>query len=102
MRSGLRWRLLALFVGCPFSPPAYAQYIVRTGDVLEIDVVGVSGLRQRLSVDLDGAVRVPLLGAVAVAGKSLDQINSLVQTRLSTKVLRQTAATGQEYQLILE
>jgi polysaccharide export outer membrane protein len=77
---------LALFLlGCGSTPrPTYpyqgeraaqnAVYRVGNGDVLKINVWKNEQLSQQVTVRPDGAVTLPLLGDVAVAGKSVDEI----------------------------
>jgi polysaccharide export outer membrane protein len=84
------------------SLPASADYIVRAGDVLELDVAGVSSLHQKLPVGLDGQVRVPLIGEVEADGKPLTEIAATIQQRFGSKTLRQTTDAGQEYRLFFE
>jgi len=81
---------------------ASADYIVRPGDVLEVDVVGVNGLRQKLSVDEDGVAHVPLIGGVAVAGKSLDEIKEIISKGLSAKSVHQVLPSGKELDTFID
>jgi polysaccharide export outer membrane protein len=97
----VRSMLVALLVPATVGP-ALAEYILRPGDVLEIDIVGLNGFRQKLPVNADGTVRVPLVGSVDAAGKDLDQISQILQARIGSRTLRQIAPSGQEYQLIFE
>jgi polysaccharide biosynthesis/export protein len=104
MRSASGSGLAALFVAFSvFAASAEsADYLIRPGDVLQIDVTGVSGIQNRMPVGVDGTVRVPLAGPVPVAGRSLDDINALVQTRLASKTLRQTSPSGEEFLIIID
>ncbi len=67
-----------------------------------MDVTGVSGMQQRMPVDPDGSVRVPLVGTVDVAGRTINEINDIVQARLSSRTLRQANSSGEEFIIIID
>ncbi len=46
-----------------------SEYRLHSGDILEIAVVGMPELKQRVTVQVDGSVSLPLLGTIAVAGR---------------------------------
>lgn len=66
----------------PMDLPAGPEYVVGTGDGLTIDIWG--GVAQRLQrvVDRSGRVDLPDVGTVEVAGKSLGDVQRLVQNLL--------------------
>jgi len=83
--------------------PASAQYKVRTGDILELDVSGIAGMRTRMPIDSAGTIRVPLIGPVKVAGMPLDEINNIVRQRLTAKTLPQlNPNSGQVQQIFFD
>jgi polysaccharide export outer membrane protein len=100
-RSSIRLAVSAFALAVP-ARPAAADYIVRAGDVLEIDVAGLSSLRQKLPVSVDGTVRVPIIGPVTADGRTLTEITETIQARLGNKTLRQTSPAGQDFQLFFE
>lgn len=55
-----------------------AIYRVGPGDVLKVNVWKNDQLSQEVSVRPDGAITLPLLGDVQVAGKSLEQIDAAI------------------------
>lgn len=69
----------------PMDMPVGPDYVVGPGDGLSIEIWGsVSGRLQR-AVDRQGLVMLPDSGAVQVAGKSLGEVQQLLQTRLRTQ-----------------
>lgn len=80
--------LVAAFAGCASAPrPNYdyraeqvqqAEYHVGPGDVLKVNVWKNEQLTQQLAVRPDGAITLPLLGDVNVAGKTLAQVDAAI------------------------
>jgi len=77
-------------VGCRHARPDYdyasekiaeTQYRVGPGDVLRVNVWKNDQLTQEVSVRPDGAITLPLLGDVHVAGKTLEQVDALIAER---------------------
>src|SRR5438309_3221375 len=52
------------------------DYMVSRQDVLSVVVIDQPSLSQKYTVEMDGTVRLPLIGRVLVAGKTLHQIES--------------------------
>ena len=48
--------------------PARGEYRVQQGDTIEISVAGIPELRQKTTVQSDGAVAFPLVGSLPVEG----------------------------------
>lgn len=67
--------------------PAWAEYLVERGDVLEITVSGSADLHRRAMVNDDGKLSFPLLGDVSVAGRSLSQLRVQLHDLLVAKKL---------------
>lgn len=61
---------------------AWGEYRVGPGDVLELSVAQEEKLGGKHTVDEDGAIELDLLGEVVVAGKSPEEIDDLLTTRL--------------------
>lgn len=100
MPSIFRLALLALVV-LP-SMAAAGEYLVMPGDVLRIDVAGAAGFQQTIPVELDGTAGVPLVGSIAVAGKSVHDVNTMVKERFASKSLRQYLHNGDDYLVIFD
>jgi protein involved in polysaccharide export with SLBB domain len=69
----------------PMDMPVGPEYVVGPGDGLSIDLWG--GISQRLQrvVDREGRVVLPEVGAVEVSGKSLGDVQHIVQTVLRSQ-----------------
>lgn len=76
--------------------PAVAEYRVGIGDVIEISVSGAPDLRQKLAVNLDGDISVPLAGRIHAADLSIPELRARVRELLSTKVYRRITIDGHE------
>lgn len=84
------WRtaLIAAFVtffAMALPEPVLADYVVYPGDVLEITVLGVSGLHRRAPVDAGGQISLPLLGDIEASGSSLSELRKRVADLLREK-----------------
>jgi len=58
----------------PAPLPAEKDYIIGPEDLLEIQVWGNKDLNQQVFVRPDGRTSLPLVGEIAVAGKSVQQL----------------------------
>jgi len=78
-------RLLALVFVLPFlAATAWAQdYRVRSGDVLQIEVLEDASLNRTAIVLPDGQISLPLVGSVRAAGRSLAQVQEDLIARLA-------------------
>jgi polysaccharide export outer membrane protein len=93
--------LLAVGILCS-ATTAKAEYRLNAGDVVEVAVAGVPELRQRVTVQLDGSISLPLLGNLVVAGSTASDARAKIQSALATKVFRQKTADGRERPLVIE
>jgi len=64
------------------SVPAEANYEVGPGDVLSLEVFGETDLTLELQVDRDGHVTLPYVGALAVSGKTSDEVALAIDAAL--------------------
>ncbi len=67
--------------------PGGPEYRVGMGDKLEIAVFGHDDLSKTVEVRSDGTINYPLIGDVAVAGKSVAQIDADITERLARDYL---------------
>lgn len=76
---------VGLFAGA--SPHiAFAQngsYALRAGDVLSLEVLEDPGLNRSLLVAPDGRVNIPLAGSVQAQGRTVDQVQAEITSRLA-------------------
>lgn len=77
--------------GAPDAPKAsdFAQeYRIGPRDVLTVQVFQVPSLSAETEVDAQGNIAMPLLGAVAVQGKTNTEVANEIETRLGAKYLQ--------------
>ncbi|WP_072855865.1 polysaccharide biosynthesis/export family protein [Loktanella atrilutea] len=74
---------------CLATLPALAETPVARGDVLYVAVTGAPEMTRDCPVDVDGRIRLPLVGGISVAGLSLDAIQTRVaETLVARDILR--------------
>ena len=69
----------------PMDLPVGPDYVVGPGDGLKIQLTGSISRQLRVLVDREGRIALPEVGAVEVAGKTLGDLQQLVQTDLRTQ-----------------
>lgn len=69
----------------PMDLPAGPEYVIGPGDGLNIDLWGGVSQRLRRVVDREGRLSLPEIGTLQVAGRSLGDVQHLVQTALRTQ-----------------
>ena len=80
--------LIAL-VGWNFQSCANAgEYRLRAGDTIEIFVAGVPELKQRLTLDVDGHITLPLAGVLHASGSTIAELKEKLQQLLPAKALQ--------------
>jgi polysaccharide biosynthesis/export protein len=98
----LKAGLIAVAGLCCLVNPARAEYRLQGGDVLEISVFGVPELRQRASVQLDGRITFPVIGAFLVEGVELSEVQSKIQSAAASKIFRIRTPDGRELSRMFE
>ena len=67
----------------PINEPNFAaDYVVDYGDTLRVQLYGKNNDLFSVVVRRDGAVLLPTLGKIDVAGLSLDKVSELIQARV--------------------
>jgi polysaccharide biosynthesis/export protein len=103
-RSRARWRICALgllFLLCSVHA-GRTEYRVDVDDVIEISVFGLPDLKQRVSVEMDGAISFPLLGTLPVRGLTAAEVREKIRSTLAPKVFRQRGPDGRENVIAIE
>lgn len=67
--------------------PEVNGHILQPGDILTISLPGEDGFNKDFTIDRDGSVRLPEVGLIKVAGKSMAVVDTLVYDRLSDAFL---------------
>ncbi len=84
-------------VGFDGGPQAVADtdgpYILDTGDRLRVFVYGQPNLSRGYTVDHDGFITVPLIGAVKARGLTTRSLEGVIRNRLSTDYVRDPQVT---------
>src|SRR4029453_2878154 len=80
---------------------AQAEYRLGPGDILELVVVGLPDLRERVLIDVDGLAHFPLIGRIQVVGATVAQVRANVQIELTKKVFRRRVPDGKEFPVVL-
>jgi polysaccharide export outer membrane protein len=85
---------LALLLGHLWSPGALAadDYALQPGDMLTVSVWKETDLSTDLVVRPDGGISMPLIGEVAAAGHTVEQIRSTIDQRLRKYIPDPTVA----------
>jgi polysaccharide biosynthesis/export protein len=98
-----------LLAGCDVPPTlccllnqARAEYRLQGGDIVEISVSGVSELRQRAPVQLDGSITFPVVGTFMVEGVEFSEIRGKLQSALASKIFRIRTPDGRELSRMFE
>jgi polysaccharide export outer membrane protein len=81
-------RLIAFTLGAftalgGFARASSADYLIHSGDVLNVQVFGEPSLTQNVTVLTDGSIVYPLVGRVAVGGQTLDGATHQLVSALS-------------------
>lgn len=78
------------------STAAHAEYLIQAGDTLEVTVAGLPDLKHRGVVGPDGAMTVPMIQPIRIAGLDLAAAQKAVKEQLSRKLYQQRMADGRE------
>lgn len=70
----------------PLSVPVGADYVLGPGDEVVIDYWGNSSQHIQRPVDRDGRITIPDAGSVVVAGRTLGEVQQIVQKMLSQQL----------------
>lgn len=68
-------------------------YLLDTGDRLRIFVYGQPNLSRQYVVDHDGKIAIPLIGNVTARGKTTDQVQGAVRSRLGAEFVKDPQVT---------
>lgn len=78
-------------------PSAAADdYRLQPGDVIEVGVANYAELKQRLPIQIDGSLTLPLVGALPAQGLTLTELRSSVQAAFEARVWRVRLPDGRE------
>jgi polysaccharide export outer membrane protein len=92
--------LMLLLSGVSVAEPAN-EYRLVPGDTIEFTTAATSDLKTRATIRLDGAVTLPLVGDVKVAGLSLPELRAKLQDKMASKVYRRRNQDGREVPVMI-
>jgi len=69
------------------------EYLVGINDILQIDILRPEALTAMETVTPDGAISFPYIGTVMVKGKTLNQIQQLIQSKLADGYMKYPVVT---------
>ncbi|WP_210186088.1 polysaccharide biosynthesis/export family protein [Beijerinckia sp. 28-YEA-48] len=72
------------------------DFQIGPGDTLEIAVAGIPEMRQRVTVQPDGTIAIPLADSLRVAGLTASELRDRIRAQLNGKIYRQRGASGQD------
>lgn len=85
----------------PYDPPSFTApdplagklptlpAVLGPGDVVDVRVYRVENLSGEQTIDAAGRIKVPLIGAVAAAGKTTDEVGGEIASALGARYLQQ-------------
>ena len=91
----------AIFFAAILPPASADEYRVAPGDTIEFATAATPDLKTRATIRIDGAVALPLVGDLKVAGLSLPQLRTKLQEELASKVYRRRNTDGREIPVMI-
>ncbi len=85
---------LLMMIGLPFA--AADEYRLQPGDLIEFNVANYAELKQRVPVQMDGSLALPLVGALPAQGLTLTELRLSVQAAFEARVWRVRLPDGRE------
>lgn len=98
----LAWSLLVCAMPGPAVQAGQTDYRLVAGDVIEISAANAPDLRQRVPVQLDGTISLPLVGTIPAEGLPFSEIRNRIQLALASRVARVRTPDGRELSRMLD
>lgn len=96
---------LIVLLLCAHPPASNAQSTIRVvlaeGDIVDLSVIGIPELTQRVQVDASGHVVFPLIGEQQAAGLTESELRRVVQSAFERVVFRRAEPTGRDSQFAI-
>ena len=84
------------------ASPAFADYPIQAGDVIEVSIGGLVDFHQRAVVQQDGTVNFPQLGSISIGGSLASELRVKIQAALAAKTIRQRSPDGRTLPIAIE
>ena len=68
------------------SSPDSDNYLIQSGDLLEVSVWAEENLEREVAVQPDGRISFPLVGVIDASGSTVEQVQDRVATRLAVYI----------------
>ena len=69
----------------PINEPNFdSTYVLDFGDTLEIQLIGQKNSIEQLAIKRDGSINIPEIGKIFVSGLSLESVNKLIKSKISS------------------
>lgn len=75
---------LTFLIGAMLPAAAQNNYVIKPGDVLQVEVLEDSALNRQALVLPDGSISFPMAGSIRVQGRSVGQVSSTLSTALAS------------------
>lgn len=79
-----------------------AQYRLAPGDTVEVAVGRLPEQRSRVQIQIDGTIVLPGIGSISIAGLTPAELQTNMETLLSTRIFRQRAPDGREVGVLVK
>lgn len=66
---------------------AHAEFLLGSGDTIEVSIAGMPSLTTRATIDLDGSVTFPIIGSIPASGASINVLRQRIQGEFSKKAV---------------
>ena len=90
------WSLLFGVIPNVSVQAGQTDYRLTAGDVIEVSAANAPELRQRVPVQLDGTISLPLVGTIPAEGLPFSELRNRIQLALASRVLRVRTPDGRD------
>ena len=92
----------AILLGMPSAQAQQSQYRIAPGETIEISILPVFSEPRRLAVQADGTIAINEAGSIAVAGLTPTELQSKLETVMTSRLFRVRNAAGDIQTVTLE
>lgn len=83
------------------APSRADEYKLQPGDIVNVALGNLPELRLKESIDADGKLSLPMVGAFTAAGLTVTQLKDALKAQLNNKLYRQITPEGKENMIVL-
>ncbi|RWB34072.1 MAG: sugar ABC transporter substrate-binding protein [Mesorhizobium sp.] len=89
-------------VGMAAAAETRVAYRISAGDTVEIGIASIPERTQRVMVQMDGTIALPEVGMVSVGGLTPAELQTRMETILTTKIFHQRLPDGREQMIVVK